>query len=77
MAINRTNVADKGVIDALNQHAGRIDVLVAGLNVAVTALNVLAAKLNLDAGVTDTDYAANTATVATTAADLVKSTGGA
>lgn len=66
MSIQRTNVADKGIIDAINSHAAQIDVLIA-------AHNTLIAKLNLDAGVTDTNYAA----VATTAADLVKGTGGA
>jgi hypothetical protein len=58
--VRLSDEASKGLIAVLNQHAGRIDALVA-------ALNVVVAKLNLDAGVTDEDYAP----VATTAADTV------
>jgi len=49
--------AEVGLGDIIND-------LITAHNTLVTSYNALVAKLNLDAGVTDTNYAVSTATVA-------------
>lgn len=58
MAVNRDLTVTRGVKTVLNQHAARLDELVADVETLRAKLLGALTKLDADAGITDTDYLA-------------------